>query len=137
LANTKSKNGESMVDYINRWRNLSIKCDGILTEDEVVNLIQKNINGWMDGMLLGVTKVSTFKDLLRAVSNTESISSASIPSFMGARPQRRTKAKVTFTKLNNKIIANTNISGSNTNNKGERNCMPITGEYSQSFETLR
>jgi hypothetical protein len=28
----------------------------------------KNIDGWI-GMLLGVTKVNTFKDLLRSVSN--------------------------------------------------------------------
>jgi hypothetical protein len=45
LANTKPKKDESMVDYINRWRNLSIKCDRTLTEDEAVNLIQKNIVG--------------------------------------------------------------------------------------------
>jgi hypothetical protein len=45
LANIKPKKGESMVDYINRWRNLSIKCDKTLTEDEVVNLNQKNIDG--------------------------------------------------------------------------------------------
>jgi hypothetical protein len=45
LANTKPRKGESMVDYINRWRNLSIKCDRTLTEDGAVNLIQKNIDG--------------------------------------------------------------------------------------------
>jgi hypothetical protein len=42
-----------MVDYINRWRNLSIKYDRTLIEDEVVNLIQKNIDGWKDGDTLG------------------------------------------------------------------------------------
>jgi hypothetical protein len=136
LANTKPRKGESMVDYINRWRNLSIKCDRTLTEDEAVNLIQKNIDGWM-GMLLGVTKINTFKDLLRAVSNMESMSSSNIPSFMGARPPRRTEAKVAFTKLKDKIIANTNVSGNNANNNSERNSKPVTGGSSQSFETLR
>jgi hypothetical protein len=78
LANIKPKNDEFMVDYINKWRNFSIKCDRTLTEDETVNLIQKNIDGWME-MLLGVIKVNTFKDLLRAVSNMENMSSANIP----------------------------------------------------------
>jgi hypothetical protein len=92
LANTKPRKGESMVDYINRWRNLSIKYDRTLTEDEVVNLIQENINGLM-GMFLGVTKVNTFKDLLRAVSNMKSILSSNISSFMSAQPPKRTKKR--------------------------------------------
>jgi hypothetical protein len=136
LANTKPKKGESMVDYINKWRNLNIKYDRTLTEDEAVNLIQKNIDGWM-GMLLGVTKVSTFKDLLRAVSNMESMSSSNIPSFMGARPPRRTEAKVAFTKLKDKMVANINILGNNANNNSEKNFKPVTRGRSQSFETLR
>jgi hypothetical protein len=45
LASTKTKKGDSMTDFINRWRNLSIKCDQTLTEDEAVNLIMKNIDG--------------------------------------------------------------------------------------------
>jgi hypothetical protein len=136
LANTKPKNGESMVDYINRLRNISIKCDRTLIEDETVNLIQKNIDGWME-MLLGVIKVNTFKDLLRAVSNMESMFSANISSFIGARLQRKTEAKVAFTKLNDKMVASTNISGSNSNNNGNRNFKPVTGESSQPFETLK
>jgi hypothetical protein len=136
LANTKPKKGESMVDYINRWRNLSIKCDRTLTEDETINLIQKNIDGWM-GMLLGVTKVNTFKDLLRAVSKMESMSSSNIPSFMGTRPPRRTEAKVAFTKFKDKMVANTNVLGNNANNSSERNSKPVTVGSSQSFKTLR
>jgi hypothetical protein len=37
-----------MTDFINRWRNLSIKCDRTLTEYEAVNLIMENIDG-VDG----------------------------------------------------------------------------------------
>jgi acetyl-CoA carboxylase alpha subunit len=85
LASTKPKKGESMTDFINRWQNLSIKCDRTLTEDEAVNLIMKNINGWMV-MLLGVIKVKTFKDLLRSVSNMERTSPHTVPSFMNNRP---------------------------------------------------
>jgi hypothetical protein len=141
LASTKPKKGEPMIDFINRWRNLNIKCDRKLTEDEAVNLIMKNIDGWM-GMLLGVTKVNTFKDLLRSVSNMEKMSPHTMPSFMSNRPQRGTRAetKVAFTSLKEKMVANTNTqSGSsgtsgNNYNRGPR---PNPGGSSQAFETLK
>jgi len=88
-------------------------------------------------MLLGVTKVNTFKDLLRAVSNMKSMLSFNIPSFMGARLPRKIKANVAFTKLKDEMVANTNILGNNSNNNSERNPKPVTGGSSQSFETLR
>jgi hypothetical protein len=62
-------------------------------------------------MLLGVTKVNTFKDLLRVVSNMESMFSTNISSFIGARLQRKKEANVAFTKHDDKMMANTNISG--------------------------
>jgi hypothetical protein len=85
LASTKPKKGESMTNFIKRWRNLNIKCDRTLTEDDAVNLIIKNIDGWM-GMLLGVIKVNTFKDPLQSVSNMERISPSTMPNFMRSRP---------------------------------------------------
>jgi hypothetical protein len=127
LSSTKPKKGESMIDFINRWQNLNIKCDRTLTEDEVVNLIMKNIDRWM-GMLLGVTKVNTFKDLLRSVSNMERMSPHTMPCFISNMPQRgaKTETKVAFTSLKDKMVTNTNIQsgGSSTNdnnyNKGPR-----------------
>jgi hypothetical protein len=143
LASTKPKKGESMTNFINRWRNISIKCNRTLTEDEVVNLIMKNIDGWM-GILLDVTKVNTFKDLLRSVSNMERMSPHTVPIFMNNRSQRgaRAETKVAFTSLKDKTVANTNTqSGSggggmsgNNYNRGPR---PNSGESSQGFETLK
>jgi hypothetical protein len=119
LASTKPKKGESMTDFINRWRNLSIKCDRTLTEDETVNLIMKNIDGWM-GMLLGVTKVNTFKDLLKSVSNMERMSPHTVPNFMNNRPQRgaRVEVKVAFTSLKDKMVANADTQNSNSGTSG-------------------
>jgi hypothetical protein len=140
LASTKPKKWESMTDFINRWWNLSIKYDRTLTEDEVVNLIIKNIDGWM-GMLLGVTKVNTFKNLLRSVSNMEMMSLNTVPSFMNNRPQRgaRAKTKVAFTSLKDKMVANTNTQSGNNGMSGN-NCnrgpRPNSGGSSQAFETL-
>jgi Retrotransposon gag protein len=144
LASTKPKKGESMTDFINRWRDLSIKCDRTLTEDETVNLITKNIDGWM-GMLLGVTKVNTFKDLLRSVSNMERMSPQTVPNFMSNRPQRgaRAETKVTFTSLRDKMVANINtqggisgISGTSGNNYN-RGPRPNPEGSSHAFETLK
>jgi Retrotransposon gag protein len=141
LASTKPKKGESMTDFINRWWNLNIKCDRTLTEDEAVNLITKNIDGWM-GMLLGVIKVNTFKDLLRSVSNMERMSPHTVPNFMNNRPQRgaRAEAKVTFTSLKDKMIANTNTQSGNSSTSGNnyyRGPRPNPGGSSQAFETLK
>jgi Retrotransposon gag protein len=141
LASTKPKKGESMTDFINRWRNLSIRYDRTLTEDKAVNLIMKKIEGLM-GMLLGVTKVNTFKDLLRSVSNMEKISPHTMPSFMSNRPQRGTRAetKVTFTTLKEKMVANTNTQSDNNGTSGnnyQRGPRPNPGGSSQAFETLK
>jgi Retrotransposon gag protein len=141
LASTKPKKGESMTDFINRWWNLNIKCDRTLTEDKAVNLITKNIDGWM-GMLLGVIKVNTFKDLLRSVSNMERMSPHTVPNFMNNRPQRgaRAEAKVTFTSLKDKMIANTNTQSGNSSTSGNnyyRGPRPNPGGSSQAFETLK
>jgi hypothetical protein len=141
LASTKFKKRESMTNFINRWRNLSIKCDHTLTEDEAVNLIMKNIDGWM-GMLLGVIKVNTFKDLLRSVSNMERMSPHTVPNFMNNRPQRvaRAETKVAFTSLKDKMVANMNTqsgsSGTSGNNYNRRP-RPNSGGSSQAFETLK
>jgi hypothetical protein len=45
----------------------------------------KNIDGWM-GMLLGVIKVNTFKDLLMSMSNMKRMSPHTMPNFMSSRP---------------------------------------------------
>jgi hypothetical protein len=141
LASTKPKKGESMTDFNNRWRNLNIKCDRTLTEDEVVKLITKNIDGWM-GMLLGVTKVNTFKDLLRSVSTMERMSPQTVPNFMSNRPHRgaRAETKVAFTSLKDKMVANTNTQGGSSSTSGNnynRGPRPNPGGSSQAFKTLK
>jgi hypothetical protein len=132
---------DKMTDFINRWRDLSIKCDRTLTEDKVVNLITKNIDEWI-GMLLGVTKVNMFKDLLRSVSNMESMSPQTVPNFMSNKPQRgvRAETKVAFTSLRDKMVANTNTQGGISDTSGNnynREPRPNPGGSSQAFETLK
>jgi hypothetical protein len=46
LANTKPRRGESVMEYINQWRNLSIRCDRTIEQSEAVELLLKNIDNW-------------------------------------------------------------------------------------------
>jgi hypothetical protein len=140
LASTKPKKGEFMADFINKWRNLSIKYDRTLTDDETVNLIMKNIDEWM-GMLLGVMKVNTFKDLLWSVSNMEKVSPSTTPGFMNSRPLRGAKVetKVAFTALKDKMVANTSAQNNNSGpsssyNRGPR---PAQGGNLPPMESLK
>jgi hypothetical protein len=93
-------------------------------------------------LLVGVTKVNTFKDLLRSVSNMEKISPHTMLSFMSNRPQRGTRAetKVAFTSLKDKIVANTNTQSGNSgtsDNNYNRGPRPNPGGSSRGFETLK
>jgi hypothetical protein len=101
----------------------------------------KNINGWM-GMLLGVTKVNTFKDLLKSVSNMERMSPHTMPSFMNNMPQRGAKAetKVAFNSLKDKMVINTNTQSGNSGTSGNnysKGLRPNPEGSLQAFETLK
>jgi hypothetical protein len=94
------------------------------------------------GMLLGVIKVNTFKDLLRSVSNMEKTSPHTVPNFMNNRSQRgaRAETKVAFTTLKDKMVANTDTqsgSSSTSGNNYNRGSRPNLGGSSQGFETLK
>jgi hypothetical protein len=141
LASTKPKKGESITDFINICWNFSIKCDRTLIEDVAVNLIIKNIDGWM-GMLLSTTKVSTFKDMLKSVSNMERMSLHTMSNFMSSRPQWGAKVgtKVAFTLLKDKMIANTSTqsdSSDTSDNNYNRGLRSNPGGSSQAFESLK
>ncbi|NAU72125.1 hypothetical protein EE085_29400, partial [Klebsiella pneumoniae] len=45
LVVEKQKPNESLVDYILRWRNLSMKCEPQLQEQHAVGILLKNIHG--------------------------------------------------------------------------------------------
>lgn len=47
LASTKPKKGEPFLEYINRWRNLSIRCERSIEQSEAVDLLRQNIDNWM------------------------------------------------------------------------------------------
>ena len=47
LANTRQNKDEKVIDYVMRWRNLSIKCEQPLDQIQAVGLLVRNIDNWM------------------------------------------------------------------------------------------
>ncbi|KAJ0962210.1 hypothetical protein J5N97_030038 [Dioscorea zingiberensis] len=63
LAATRQNKDERVVDYIVRWRNLSIKCEQPLDQPQAVGLLLGNIDSWMSPFL-STSSITTFQDLI-------------------------------------------------------------------------
>ncbi|NAV33006.1 hypothetical protein EE071_28375 [Klebsiella pneumoniae] len=74
LVMAKQSEGEQLVDYILRWRNLSMKCEPQLQEQHAVEILLKNIHGPVAFLLKGFT-IKTFEKLLIKASNLQGESS--------------------------------------------------------------
>ena len=79
LTSTKPRENESALDYIARWRNLSIKCDRELSQKESIDLITSNIGGWMTPYL-SVADLGTYSKLISVVAKLEGSAHRPIPS---------------------------------------------------------
>ncbi|KAI0526823.1 hypothetical protein KFK09_002415 [Dendrobium nobile] len=70
LVIEKQKPGEKLVDYILRWRNLSMKCEPQLQEQHAIEILLKNIHGLVAFLLKGFT-IKTFEKLLNKASSLQ------------------------------------------------------------------
>ncbi|KAL0927523.1 hypothetical protein M5K25_001698 [Dendrobium thyrsiflorum] len=70
LVIEKQKPGESLVEYILRWRNLSMKCAPQLQEQHAVEIFLKNIHGPIAFLLKGFT-IKIFEKLLNKANNLQ------------------------------------------------------------------
>ena len=61
LANTRQNKDEKVIDYVMRWRNLSIKCEQPLDQIQAVGLLVGNIDNWM-APFLSSSDIHTFQD---------------------------------------------------------------------------
>lgn len=52
-----------MISYMQRWRNLSIKCDRKIEEREAVELMMKNMDAWLQPFL-SIAKINTYQELV-------------------------------------------------------------------------
>ncbi|XP_020685009.1 uncharacterized protein LOC110101440 [Dendrobium catenatum] len=64
------KPGESLVDYILRWINLSMRCEPQLQEKHAIEILLKNIHSPVAFLLKGFT-IKTFEKLLNKASNLQ------------------------------------------------------------------
>lgn len=63
LANTKRKKDETILNYITRWRNLSIKCEQPLEQQQAVRLLVGNIDKRMAPFLC-MNNISIYQELI-------------------------------------------------------------------------
>jgi hypothetical protein len=59
-----------MLKYIARWRNLSVKCEQKLTQEEAIEFILKNISKEMKPYL-SITSIRTYQNLIKSVARLE------------------------------------------------------------------
>ncbi|KAA0065771.1 ty3-gypsy retrotransposon protein [Cucumis melo var. makuwa] len=70
LTNTRQQKGESIIDYINRWRALSLDYKDQLTELSAVEMYTQSMH-WELLYILQGTKPSTFEELVTCVHDME------------------------------------------------------------------
>ena len=76
LTATRQWKDESVIDYIQRWRNLSLNCKDQLSETSAIDMCIKGMNWGLRYILQGI-KPSTFEELVtRAYDMELSISDA-------------------------------------------------------------
>ncbi|KAK6160329.1 hypothetical protein DH2020_003710 [Rehmannia glutinosa] len=62
LTNSRQLNEESVIDYINRWRNLSLNCKDQLSEASAIEMCIQGMNWGLCYILQGI-KPKTFEEL--------------------------------------------------------------------------
>ncbi|KAA0035943.1 ty3-gypsy retrotransposon protein [Cucumis melo var. makuwa] len=70
LTNTKQQKGESVIDYINRWRALSLDCKDRLTELSAVEMCTQGMHWGLLYILQGI-KPRTFEELATRTHDIE------------------------------------------------------------------
>jgi hypothetical protein len=121
LANVKPNPDEKMSEYIARWRNLSVKCDHKLTQEEAVEFILRNISKEMR-LYLSVALIRTYHDLIKSVARLEkTLYPKTEDDALASRPQKSGKVntRVAYIPNRNKGVANTNTTNNTSmNNDG-------------------
>lgn len=102
LAGTKRQPEESVLNYITRWRNLSLNC--ALDQTQAVGLLMGNIDNWMAPFLRS-SDIFTFEQLANKVAGLEKTRDPNI--FADPRPPRPTKKEEGKKSENSKNVSAT------------------------------
>ncbi|KAH7691876.1 Retrotransposon gag domain-containing protein [Dioscorea alata] len=92
LANTRQNKDEKVIDYVMRWRNLSIKCEQPLDQVQAVGLLVGNIDNWI-APFLSSSDIHTFQDLISQVKKLERTSPRVVSTM---QPIKRMSKKYSF-----------------------------------------
>ena len=107
LTNTKQQKGELVIDYINRWRALSLDCKDRLTEMSVVEMCTQGMHWELLYILQGI-KPRMFEELVTRAHDMElSITRRGAKDFLVPK-MRSNKNEID----DNKMIANSVINES-------------------------
>jgi len=93
LTNTKQWKDESVVDYINRWRAVSLECKGQLSEASAVEMCTQGM-AWDLFYVLQMSKPRTFQGLATKAHDMEVIIASRRDSSLSFSEPRRDQAKV-------------------------------------------
>ncbi|KAL0921612.1 hypothetical protein M5K25_008701 [Dendrobium thyrsiflorum] len=88
LVVTRQRPHESLLNYIVRWRNLSLQCEPQLQEQHAVEILLKNIDGPIAPYLKGFS-IKTFQKLLTKVTSLQDSIPSAVPPKVESQPLRR------------------------------------------------
>ncbi|KAI0516262.1 hypothetical protein KFK09_008934 [Dendrobium nobile] len=88
LVVTRQRPHESLLNYIVRWRNLSLQCEPQLQEQHAVEILLKNIDGPIAPYLKGFS-IRTFQKLLTKVTSLQDSIPSAVPPKVESQPPRR------------------------------------------------
>ncbi|KAH7667059.1 Retrotransposon gag domain-containing protein [Dioscorea alata] len=92
LAATRQNKDEKVVEYIMRWRNLSIKCEQPLDQPQAVGLLLGNIDSWM-APFLSTSGITTFQELISQAKKLERTSPRVLSNFQTSKTNKPKKSE--------------------------------------------
>ncbi|KAH7685483.1 Pheromone/general odorant binding protein [Dioscorea alata] len=92
LAATRQNKDEKVIDYIMRWRNLSIKCEQPLDQPQSVGLLLGNIDSWMPPFL-STSSITTFQELISQAKKLERTSPRVLSNFQTSKIDKPKKSE--------------------------------------------
>ncbi|KAH7689408.1 Retrotransposon gag domain-containing protein [Dioscorea alata] len=140
LAATRQYKDEKVVDYIMRWRNLSIKCEQPLDQPQAVGLLLGNIDNWM-APFLSTSGITTFQDLISQAKKLERTNPKVLSNFQATSRNDKDKSKriegVKYTATTFNVEKRKGVAESHNPEQVKASVLGITGNESRPLPSLK